>query len=141
MVRLYSDEDFSFPLVEELRKLGHDVLTAQEAGHSNQGISDSRVLAFAIWSDRAVLTFNRRHFIDLHRLSSTHCGIVVCTRDNDVANLACAFTKPSVAAPTWRTNCCESIDLNGREHRGPMGSSPMARPTGQTKSSWRVSSR
>ena len=45
MARLYSDEDFSFPVVEELRKLGHDVLTAQEAGQSNQGISDSRVLA------------------------------------------------------------------------------------------------
>ena len=88
MVRLYSDEDFSFPVVEELRKLGHDVLTAQEAGHSNQGISDSRVLAFAISSDRAVLTFNRRHFINLHRRISSHRGILVCTRDNDVANLA-----------------------------------------------------
>ena len=47
MARLYSDEDFSFPVVEELRKLGHDVLTA-EAGQSNKGISDSLVLAFAI---------------------------------------------------------------------------------------------
>ena len=51
MARLYSDEDFSLPVVEELRNLGHDVLTAQEAGRSNQGISDSRVLAFAISSD------------------------------------------------------------------------------------------
>ncbi len=88
MAQLYSDEDFSFPVVEELRKLGHDVLTAQDAGHSNQGISDSSVLAFAISSDRAVLTFNRRHFIKLHRLLLTHRGIVVCTRDSDVANLA-----------------------------------------------------
>ena len=39
MARLYSDEDFSFPVVGELRQLGHDVLTAQEAGHSNKGIS------------------------------------------------------------------------------------------------------
>lgn len=88
MARLYSDEDFSFPVIEELRKLGHDVLTAQEAGHGNQGISDSRVLAFAIASDRAVLTFNRRHFINLHRVVSIHSGILVCTRDQDVANLA-----------------------------------------------------
>jgi hypothetical protein len=88
MARLYSDEDFSFPVVEELRNLGHDVLKAQEAGHSNQGISDSRVLAFAISSDRAELTFNRRHFIKLHRVVSTHFGILVCTRDHDVANLA-----------------------------------------------------
>lgn len=88
MARLYSDEDFSFPVVEELRKLGHDVLTAQEAGNSNQGISDSSVLAFAISSGRAVLTFNRRHFINLHRVVSIHFGILVCTRDHDVANLA-----------------------------------------------------
>ena len=29
---LYADEDFSFPVVEELRRLGHDVVTAQEDG-------------------------------------------------------------------------------------------------------------
>ena len=32
MARLYADEDFSYPTVEGLRRLGHDVLTAQEAG-------------------------------------------------------------------------------------------------------------
>ncbi len=88
MGKLYSDEDFSYPVVEELRKLGHDVLTTQEAGLSNQGITDSRVLAFAISCDRAVLTFNRRHFINLHRVVSRHRGIVVCTRDTGVAGLA-----------------------------------------------------
>jgi predicted nuclease of predicted toxin-antitoxin system len=88
MAKLYSDEDFSFPVVEELRTLGHDVLTAQEAGHSNQGVTDSRVLAFAISNDRAVLTFNRRHFINLHRRMPNHSGIIVCRRDNDVVNLA-----------------------------------------------------
>ena len=88
MARLYSDEDFSFPVVGELRQLGHDVLTAQEAGHSNKGISDPLVLAFAISSDRAVLTFYRRHFTKLHRVVSIHSGILVCTRDHEVANLA-----------------------------------------------------
>jgi hypothetical protein len=88
MAELYSDEDFSYPVVEELRKLGHDVLTAQEAGQGNQGVTDSSVLAFAIARDRAVLTFNRRHFINLHHLVSSHCGILVCTRDQDVQGLA-----------------------------------------------------
>jgi hypothetical protein len=88
MARLYSDEDFSYPVVEELRRLGHDVLTAQEAGQGNRGVTDSGVLTFAIAENRAVLTFNRRHFINLHRLTSSHCGIVVCTRDNDVRGLA-----------------------------------------------------
>jgi hypothetical protein len=88
MARLYSDEDFSHPVVVELRRLGHDVLTAQEAGQSNQGVTDSAVLAFAIARDRAVLTFNRRHFINLHRQVRSHRGIVVCTRDPDVPGLA-----------------------------------------------------
>ena len=29
---LYADEDFPYPVVEELRRLGHDVLTVQEDG-------------------------------------------------------------------------------------------------------------
>jgi Domain of unknown function (DUF5615) len=29
---LYADENFDFPVVEELRRLGHDVVTAQEDG-------------------------------------------------------------------------------------------------------------
>lgn len=32
MARLYADEDFDYPVVEELRQLGHDVLTVPEAG-------------------------------------------------------------------------------------------------------------
>lgn len=88
MARLYSDEDFSHPVVEELRRLGHDVLTAQEAGQGNLGVTDSSVLGFAIARDRAVLTFNRRHFINLHRRVSSHHGIIVCTRDDDVIGLA-----------------------------------------------------
>jgi hypothetical protein len=88
MAKLYSDEDFSYPVVEVLRQLGHDVLTAQEAGQGNLSVTDSSVLAFAITKDRAVLTFNRRHFINLHRQVSSHHGILVCTRDNDVQGLA-----------------------------------------------------
>ncbi len=88
MARLYSDEDFSYPVVEELRRLGHDVLTAQEAGQANLSVTDSAVRAFAISRVRAVLTFNRRHFINLHRRVPSHRGILVCTRDDDVAGLA-----------------------------------------------------
>lgn len=32
MARLYADEDFPYPVVLELRRLGHEVLTVQEAG-------------------------------------------------------------------------------------------------------------
>jgi len=42
MARLYADEDFSYPVVVRLRHLDHDILTAQEAGQTNQGIEDER---------------------------------------------------------------------------------------------------
>lgn len=100
MARLYSDEDFSYPVVEELRRLGHEVLTVQEAGQGNAGVTDSAVLAFAIGQDRAVLTFNRRHFINLHRRVSSHRGIIVCTRDDDVVGLAFRIHQAVMNGPT-----------------------------------------
>jgi hypothetical protein len=36
MARLYSNENFPLPVVEKLRELGHDVLTIQETGMSDQ---------------------------------------------------------------------------------------------------------
>ncbi|MCE9534645.1 MAG: DUF5615 family PIN-like protein [Planctomycetes bacterium] len=86
MARLYADEDFDLDVVIELRALGHDVLTVQEAG--NAGNSDLQVLADAIAMSRAVLTFNRRHFRKLARSTTSHYGIIDCTRDNDVAALS-----------------------------------------------------
>jgi len=72
MVALYVDEDFSYPVVQRLRQLGYAMLTAHEAGQAGQGIEDAAVLAFATAAGRAVLTFNRRHFIRLHTEGSLH---------------------------------------------------------------------
>lgn len=47
MARLYADEQFPYEVVENLRNLGHDVLTVQEAGKANLKIPDDEVLAFA----------------------------------------------------------------------------------------------
>ncbi|MDH3600906.1 MAG: DUF5615 family PIN-like protein [Candidatus Tectomicrobia bacterium] len=88
MARLYADEDFSYPVVQRLRQLGHDIVTAQEAGQANQAIADEAVLAFASEQGRAVLTFNRRDFIRLHNAVSYHEGIVVCSRDDDISAFA-----------------------------------------------------
>jgi hypothetical protein len=88
MARLYADEDFSYPVVQRLRQLGHDIVTAQESGQGNQGIEDAALLAFASAQGRAILTFNRRHFIRLHSEMSSHEGVVVCSRDDDVTALA-----------------------------------------------------
>ena len=86
MAQLYADEDFDYDVVIELRGLGHDVITVQEAG--NAGGSDADVLAYAMKMSRAVLTFNRRHFRRLARATPSHSGIIDCTRDDDVAALA-----------------------------------------------------
>ena len=40
MARLYADEQFPRAVSELLRKMGHDVLTVQEAGKANLGIPD-----------------------------------------------------------------------------------------------------
>lgn len=88
MARLYADENFDYPIVEQLRLCGHDVRTAQEAGQAQQRIPDAAVLAFASAQGRAVLTHNRRHFIRLHRQIRPHAGIIVCTKDDDRLALA-----------------------------------------------------
>ena len=81
MARLYADENFPLPVVESLRLLGHDVLTAFEAGQAEQGIPDPLVLAFAHREGRALLTLNRKHFRQLHATRPDHSGIIACTFD------------------------------------------------------------
>ena len=81
MARLYANENFALPVVLELRRLGHDVLTTYEAGKSDQSIPDDEVLQFACAEDRVLLTLNREHFIRLHREGVDHQGIIVCTYD------------------------------------------------------------
>ena len=88
MSRLYSNENFPREVVRRLQALGHDVLTALDAGYANKGIPDEDVLAAAVKDSRVVLTLNRRHFIRLHRLAQNHVGIIVCTEDADILGLA-----------------------------------------------------
>lgn len=88
MARLYSNENFPFPVVEELRRLGHNVLTIQETGQAGQSISDEKILAFALTENRMVLTLNRKHFVRLHQQQHQHCGIIACTVDLDFVGLA-----------------------------------------------------
>ena len=93
MARLYSNENFPLPTVEELRKLGHDVLTIQETGKANQAVSDEDVLAFANKEKRILLTLNRRHFIRLHKQHESHAGILACTFDPDFSAFAAQIDK------------------------------------------------
>jgi hypothetical protein len=89
MARLYADEDFPLPVVEELRRLGHDVRTVQEVGRAGQGIDDAEVLADATADQRAVFTHNHPDFRRVHRQGQPRQGIISCTQDpQDHAGLA-----------------------------------------------------
>lgn len=80
---LYADENFPLRVVEELRRLGHDVLTALEDGRANQSITDRELLARATEINRALLTLNRLDFKRLHGQMPNHAGIIICTEDPD----------------------------------------------------------
>jgi predicted nuclease of predicted toxin-antitoxin system len=94
---LYMDEQFPKVVSQLLRDMGHDVLTVQEAGKGNLGISDEDVLSFAIDENRAVVTLNRDDFIRLHRSDPQHCGIIVCTNDPDRSRMAIRLHESIVA--------------------------------------------
>jgi hypothetical protein len=100
MAILFADEDFPFPAVQELRRLGHDVITTFEAGLAGVGTDDPVILAEAIALGRAVLTMNRRDYISLHRSDPKHAGIVVCTRDEDTNALASRIHAAISCMPT-----------------------------------------
>ena len=85
MARFYANENFPLRTVQELRRLGHDVLTTLDASKAGTAESDEAVLAFATAERRALLTLNRRHFIKLHSRNASHAGIIVCSYDPDYA--------------------------------------------------------
>ena len=80
---LYADENFPLRTVEELRRLGHDVLTVLADGRANQSIPDKDLLARAMEIGRTLLTINRLDFKRLHRQMPDHAGIIICTEDPD----------------------------------------------------------
>lgn len=88
MARLFADENLPEPVVVELTRLGHDVLTVRAAGYADQSWPDAEVLAFAARDGRAVVTLNRKDFLHLHREIPRHAGIVVCTFDFDFSRQA-----------------------------------------------------
>ncbi len=88
MARLYANENVPFPVVIELRRLGHDVLTSLDAGKAEQSIPDDNVLRFAVQEQRALITINRKHFKLLHDQNPDHCGLILCTYDPDFVRQA-----------------------------------------------------
>lgn len=109
MARFYGNENFPRPVVDELRRLGHDVLTIQETGRSGESLRDEEVLRLATTEGRVLLTINRRDFIRLHATNPAHGGIVVCTLDLDFAGQAerihaAVVSQPELSGQLIRVN-------------------------------------
>ncbi len=83
---LYADEDFSLRAVEELRRLGHDVVAARDDGML--GRPDEAILARATALGRVVLTHNRDDYNRLHRSGAVHTGILSTSHNRDYIALA-----------------------------------------------------
>jgi len=76
---------------------------------ANIAWADEEVLKFAAQDDRAVLTFNRKHFIRLHHQQQQHAGIVACTMDSYFTALSRRIdqairTLPSLQSQLVRAN-------------------------------------
>lgn len=104
MARFYADEDVDYDVVLALRGLGHDVLTAQEAGRANRRVPDADVLADAAAMGRIMVTRNRDDFRRLHEAGQFHCGLVLCGYDPDPdrqARLIDAFVEGQTPGAPW----------------------------------------
>lgn len=99
MARLYSNENFPIPVVEILRALGHDIVSIQDRGRAGEAVTDPDVLDLATSENRAILTLNRRDFINLHSQRPNHCGIIVCTVDSDFERQAQRIHEQLQATP------------------------------------------
>ncbi len=70
-IRYYMDEHLPAQVTQGLRRLGIDVLTAQEAGRC--GLPDPDQLAFATAQERVMVTFDT-DYLALHRAGVRHAG-------------------------------------------------------------------
>lgn len=70
MARLYANENFPLPVVEGLRRLGHDVLTVLESGKAGIAETDEAVLAYACSKSRYTIDPQPQAFRPPARISS-----------------------------------------------------------------------
>ena len=90
-----ADESVAMPIVRELRRLGHDVMSIKEI---SPGMADHVVLSTGVTEQRVVLTFDK-DFGELafHRRLPAACGVVLfrlngATPDEDNARAIAVLT-------------------------------------------------
>jgi len=78
-IRLYIDEDVWGGLAAALRERGYDAVDVHEA--EQEQVSDEQQLVFAVLKQRALLTYNKKHFVPLAiewwEAGRPHYGIVI----------------------------------------------------------------
>jgi predicted nuclease of predicted toxin-antitoxin system len=78
-IKLLLDEHIWVGLREALAQRGYDVIHLNDTGQ--RGIDDEPLLAFATAQDRAVLTYNVRHFVPLvslwYEAGREHAGVIL----------------------------------------------------------------
>lgn len=78
-IKVYVDEDIPLSFSQALVNRGVDVVTTQQA--SNCGHSDAAQLDFATKEERAIITHNKKDFVQLHgeymAAEKSHAGIIV----------------------------------------------------------------
>lgn len=62
-----------------------------------------RILALAITQKRTVLTLDRYDFVKLHRASTEHLGIIVCTNDRNWTSFAARIDEAITSERNLRT--------------------------------------
>lgn len=87
MARLFADENFPFPTVQALRRLGHDVVTVEDVGRGGQRWSDADVLEFARSNGRVLVTLNRKDFLRLYSAVQPRGPTETCVGVNSVGAL------------------------------------------------------
>jgi uncharacterized protein with PIN domain len=112
MFRFYADENLSVRLVNKLKYFGYDIVTAYEFGQGNQRIPDEQVLSIATVEARAVLTFNRNDFRDLHYAGKHHAGILIGKDDRDVERQAQAIHQYLQTQSTLANRCLRVLKHN-----------------------------
>ena len=90
-IRLFTDEDVTWRVAATLRPQGYDIESTRDAKRGAQRIPDYSQLKYAMQEGRAILTFNRSDFEQLHLQWQangwTHYGIIVAGQITDVHEL------------------------------------------------------
>ena len=74
-IQYFVDQHYPAAVTQGLRRLGINVLTAQDAGRC--GLPDSDQLVFATAQERVLASFDS-DFLALHQSGITHAGIAWC---------------------------------------------------------------